>query len=74
MNSNIETEKVDFSSGAELLQELYNGKRQCIECKWDDFFNIPLTKGYNENTNREYDFNSLKDLSNNTIPPCTKET
>ena len=74
MNTTIETEKVDFSSGADMLKEFYNGKRQCVECKWEDFFNIPLTNGYRENTNRAFDFNSLKDLSNNDIPICTKET
>jgi len=75
MNSRIDMEKVDYSQGADILKELYDGKRQVAESKWEDFFNIPLTEGYANNKEREFDFNSLlnKDLSNNNITITIKE-
>jgi len=70
MNTRIEMDKVDYSEGKDILKELYNGSRQVVECKWEDFFNIPLTEEYAKNNKREFDFNSLKpasDLSNNNV-------
>ena len=75
MNSRIDMETIDYSQEADILKELYDGKRQVTECKWEDFFNIPLTEGYANNKGREFDFNSLlnKDLSNNNITITIKE-
>jgi hypothetical protein len=67
MNSRIDMEKVDYSDHADILKELYSGGRQLIEAKWEDFLQIPLTKGYEANIGREVDFNDLKDLSGNSI-------
>ena len=83
MNSRIDTEKIDYSEGADILKELYDGKRQCMECKWEDFFNLPVTKGYTEKNNRrEYDnmwngkpvYIKPKDMSNNSIPITNDDT
>ena len=75
MNSRIDMEKVDYSQGPDILKELYDGKRQVTESKWEDFFNIPVTEGYAKNKDREFDFNSLlnKDLSNNNITVTIKD-
>jgi len=68
MNSQIEMDKLDYSEGSDILKEFYDGSRKVVECKWEDFFNIPLTEEYAKNQNREFDFNSiLKDISNNNI-------
>ena len=49
------------------MKELYSGGRQVMEAKWDDFLKIPLRKGYEANTNREIDFNHMKDICGNDI-------
>ena len=67
MTTRIDMEKVDYSDHADILKELYSGGRQVMEAKWDDFLKIPLTKGYEANTNREIDFNAMKDICGNDI-------
>jgi len=61
MNSRVDMEKLDYSETATVLEELYDGRRQPVECNFVDFFNIPLTEGYKTNTRREYDFAELRD-------------
>ncbi len=67
MTTRIDTEKVDYSDHADILKELYSDGRQVMEAKWDDFLKIPLTKGYEANTNPEIDFNQMKDIFGNDI-------
>ena len=84
MNSRIDTDKIDYSEGADILKELYNGKRQCIECKWEDFFDIPVNEGYKKRQNRDGEnvnmcdekpvFIKTKDMSNNSIPVINDNT
>ena len=45
MSTRIEMEKVDYSSHADILKELYSGGRQIMEAKWDDFLKIPVNEG-----------------------------
>ena len=67
MNTRIDLEKVDYSQGRDLLAEFMSGDRQCIPTQWNQFFDISLTPGYQQNTQREFDFAKLKDLSQNDI-------
>ena len=67
MSTRIEMEKVDYSSHADILKELYSGGRQIIEAKWDDFLKIPLNDGYQTNTTRVMDFSKAQDICGNNI-------
>ena len=69
MSTRIEMEKVDYSSHADILKELYSGGRQIMEAKWDDFLKIPVNEGYEANTSRVMDFNkaTTQDICGNNI-------
>jgi hypothetical protein len=66
-NTRIDLDRVDYSQGRDLLSEFLSGDRQCIPASWNEFFDIPLTQGYEANKNREFDFAKLRDMSNNDI-------
>lgn len=65
MNTQIEMDKLDYGSCVNILEELYNGRRQLIEAKWEDFEKLPLLDGYKNNTKKENHVSS--DISGNTI-------
>ena len=69
MSTRIEMEKVDYSSHADILKELYSGGRQVMEARWDDFLKIPVSEGYQANTTRVMDFSRAQthDICGNTI-------
>ena len=69
MSTRIEMEKVDYSSHADILKELYSGGRQVMEAKWDDFLKIPVSEGYQANTTRVMDFSraQTQDICGNNI-------
>jgi len=74
MNSRVDMDKLDYTDTATILQELYDGRRQPLECNFVDFFDIPVNEGYKTNKERAYDFDALRDtiktqldLSNNII-------
>ena len=67
MSTRIEMEKVDYSSHADILKELYSGGRQIMEAKWDDFLKIPVSEGYQANTTRVMDFSKAYDICWNNI-------
>ena len=67
-NANIEFQKVDYSDGAEILNDMYK-QTEIVTCSFEDFLKLPKCDGYMNNINRvPNDFTNVVDVTPLNVP------
>ena len=67
-NANIDFQKVDYSDGIEILNDMYKPS-ELVTCSFDDFLKLPKSDGYLNNQNRvPNDFTNVVDVTPLNIP------